>query len=159
MTSLLYHFKQKWPNTSQTANWNLPVEITFFHQCTCSALFTSFEIDCSCGLWTWIYEYEPPPNYRDSDGLELKMWQVIAVKIYLYSKCVYAGYIRKGDPTLEALMRSILRAQIYFFILINIRVLAFGLDDLLVILFQAKMTKYKPKTANWNLPVEITFFH
>ena len=31
---------------------------------SCSALLTSFEIDCFYGLWTQIYEYSPPPNYH-----------------------------------------------------------------------------------------------
>jgi hypothetical protein len=29
---------------------------------SCSASFTSFEIDWFYGLWTWIYEYEPTKN-------------------------------------------------------------------------------------------------
>jgi hypothetical protein len=29
-----------------------------------SASFISFESDCFYSLWTWIYEYLPPPNYR-----------------------------------------------------------------------------------------------
>ena len=45
---------------------------------SCSALLTSFEIDCFYGLWTQVYEYlPPPPNYWAGSSTAisvLKVW-------------------------------------------------------------------------------------
>jgi hypothetical protein len=41
---------------------------------SCSAQLISFEIDCFNSLWTRIYEYLPPPNYRYSGASATGPW-------------------------------------------------------------------------------------
>jgi hypothetical protein len=48
---------------TQNDNWG---GAHIHHWYSCSALLIYFEISCFYGMWTRIYEYVPPPNYRSA---------------------------------------------------------------------------------------------
>ena len=57
----ILHFMSSNQWRSKLNNWGGGGHIFIY---SCSAQLISFEIDCFHGLWTRIYEYVPPPNYR-----------------------------------------------------------------------------------------------